>query len=302
LQEQLAGIWQEVLQVERVGAGDNFFDLGGYSMLAVRLLERIEREHGHAIALSSLYSDATIEGLVQGLLDSDPRIPDTKRAANGLLEIQPGGRQPIYFVHGDFYLGGPYCHELAAHLGADQPFYAFAQHGADGREVPPTIEAMASDHVGTLRAHRPAGPYVLGGMCNGGLIAYEMARQLQALGEQVDLVVIVDAAARRAGAYYDYPPVPISMINPDMLDARQRQARETYIRAVTTYLPGPYAGRVAVLWPREDDPPTDDPTLGWGRLAERVEPYLIAGSHLTCVAQHGDSLAQQLRACLDAIR
>jgi hypothetical protein len=92
------------------------------------------------------------------------------------------------------------------------------------------------------------------------------------------------------------------LINPDLLDAHQRRVRDTYLRAVSTYLPGPYSGRIVVLWPREDTPPVADSTLGWGHLAHDVALHLIPGSHLTCMGQYGDKLAQQLRICLDTIR
>jgi thioesterase domain-containing protein len=87
---------------------------------------------------------------------------------------------------------------LARRLSPEQPFYVLHPHGLDGGPVPPTIEAMAEDHLRALRTFRPKGPYLLGGHCNGGLVAFEMARRLQAQGERVDLLVLLDTSARNA--------------------------------------------------------------------------------------------------------
>jgi thioesterase domain-containing protein len=114
-----------------------------------------------------------------------------------MVEVQKGGaRRPLFFLHGDFSGGGFYCVRLARHLGEEQPFYALSPHGLDGRESMPTIEAMAAAHLVTVRACQPEGPYRLGGYCNGGLVAYEMARLLHAQGQKVELVAIVHASAR----------------------------------------------------------------------------------------------------------
>jgi len=192
LERALARIWEDLLDVGPVGVRDNFFDLGGHSLLAVRLLDRIERVCGRAVPLSILFGGATIERLAAALEDGGDA---PQRAVVPLVEVQgSGSRRPFYFLHGDMY-GGYYCLKIARRLGAERPFYALPPHGLDGWQVPRTVEAIASYHVEVLRAFQPRGPYLLGGFCNGGVIAYEMARQLQAEGQQVDRLVIIDAAA-----------------------------------------------------------------------------------------------------------
>jgi thioesterase domain-containing protein len=102
-------------------------------------------------------------------------------------------------VHGDYVGGGFYCLNLARGLGSDQPFYALSPFGVQGEPTPRTIEAMAEAYVEMVRGVQPAGPYVLGGYCNGGVVAFEMARQLQGNGEKVDLVVMVGSVLRNSG-------------------------------------------------------------------------------------------------------
>jgi thioesterase domain-containing protein len=114
-----------------------------------------------------------------------------------IIEIQKGtdSKRPFFFLHGDFNGGGFYCLNLARGLGADQPFYALQPHGLDEGPVPPSIELMAESHLKALRSVQPNGPYLLGGYCNGGIVAFEMARRLQAEGEKVDLLALVCTSA-----------------------------------------------------------------------------------------------------------
>ena len=194
LEYQLAQIWEDLLDRHPVGVRDNFFDLGGHSLLAIRMLDRIERGCGQRLPVSVLFTGATIEHLASALMQQCAENFRTPLAA-----IQTGGfRLPFFFLHGDFNGGGFYCRNLARHLGPDQPFYVLHPHGLDGGLVPPTIEAMAEDHLRTLRAFRPRGPYLLGGHCNGGLVAFELARRLQAQGERVNCLVLLETSAWNA--------------------------------------------------------------------------------------------------------
>jgi amino acid adenylation domain-containing protein len=195
LEAQLAQIWEELLGVRPVGTRDNFFDLGGDSLLAVRMLHAIEREVGRRLPLSTLFAGATIEHLAQALLQQQAEtfLPP-------VTAIHPAGsRPPFFFLHGD-YNGGFYCLNLARALGPEQPFHALHPHGLGGRPGRPSIEAMAADHLTTLQSLQSQGPYRLGGYCNGGLIAFEIARRLKAQGQRVDLLVLVDSRVYNTGA------------------------------------------------------------------------------------------------------
>jgi acyl carrier protein len=190
LQWRISQVWEEILDIRPVGIRDNFFDLGGHSLLAARMVDRLEEVLGRSIPLSILFQAPDVENLADIIFQrsEDLRLP--------LLKVQSdGSKTPLFFLHGDYGSGGFYCLELSRHLGTDQPFYAMPPCGLDGQTIPPSYEEMADLHLRALRAFRPHGPYLLGGTCNGGLVAFEMARRLVASGEKVDLLVLVGASA-----------------------------------------------------------------------------------------------------------
>lgn len=104
-----------------------------------------------------------------------------------------GAAPPFFFLHGSLTGGGYYCLALAKRLGAARPLHLLRPHGVDDRPLPSSVEAMAAEYVGILKTTQPQGPYLLGGFCSGGLVAFEMARQLRARGETVRNVVLIDA-------------------------------------------------------------------------------------------------------------
>jgi len=188
VQQQLVQIWEDLLGVRSIGIKDDFFDLGGNSLLAVRLFDRIAQACGKKLPLSSLFAGASIEHLamaLQGETKTDSRAP--------LVVVQAGGsRRPFFFLHGQWEDGALYSLELARALGPDQPFYLLEPYKFEGLAVPPTFEAIAAAHIEALRSVQPEGPYLLGGWCNGAIWAYEMARQLHAQGQAVDLLLLMD--------------------------------------------------------------------------------------------------------------
>jgi amino acid adenylation domain-containing protein/non-ribosomal peptide synthase protein (TIGR01720 family) len=185
----LAQVWEEVLGVRPVGVTDDFFALGGHSLLAMRLAEEIEQRTGSRLSLAAFLAEPRIES-VAALLRTAAAPADPSLLA--CLQ-ESGSRTPLFFVHpagGNvlWYLA------LARHLGPDQPFYALRARGILEGETPTgDLEAMAAEYLETVRAVRPHGPYLLGGWSMGGVVAYEMARQLEAAGERVDLVALLDS-------------------------------------------------------------------------------------------------------------
>ena len=193
LETQLCGVWKRVLGLPGVGIHDDFFDLGGDSLLAVQMVSDVEELCGKRLSLSNFPNGITIEQLSRALLDESDEL------GRPVVAIQVGGsKPPLFFLHGDFESGGLYCRNLARELGPDQPFYAVAPHGSDGRMIPDTVEAMAADRLGELVNIQPRGPILLGGFCNGGVVAFEMARQLERQGRRVIAVLMIDSRNRNA--------------------------------------------------------------------------------------------------------
>ena len=201
VEERLAVIWAQVLGVKQVGVTDNFFDVGGHSLLAVRLFAAIEKEFKKRLLLSSLFQGATIEHLASIISQPAPF-----NGSSAIVAIQPqGSKRPFFCVH-EFF-GDVLCYfNLARHLGQDQPFYAIEARGLDGVEEPFTdIKTMAAHYIEQIRTVQPVGPYALGGLCFGGLVAFEMAQQLRAKGEAIALVALLDSGVnsnRGRGAWW----------------------------------------------------------------------------------------------------
>ncbi|MBD6620400.1 amino acid adenylation domain-containing protein [Komarekiella sp. 'clone 1'] len=186
----LAKIWAEVLNVENVGIHDNFFDLGGNSLLAVRLLDQINKQFECNLPLSNLFLNQTIESLEIALNSQTYSL-----SRSSLVPIQTNGSNPPFFcVHPIFGVVFPY-YELAHQLGINQPFYGLQPIGIDGETPLNRIEDMASHYIKALRSVQPKGPYFLGGWSFGGWVAFEMAQQLQNSGEEVALLAVLDTIA-----------------------------------------------------------------------------------------------------------
>jgi thioesterase domain-containing protein len=186
----LSQIWRDILGLRQVSVEQNFFELGGHSLLAVQVVKRVAESFSRQLPVSTIFQFPTIEKLA-AVLD---RGDDAATAANSIVEIQPRGAQPpLFLVHGAG--GGMFWGyaNLARHLGVDQPLYAFKSRGLDGLPEHGSIPEMAASYVADLRAFQPRGPYRLGGYCYGGIVAQEMARQIEGLGETVALLAVFNA-------------------------------------------------------------------------------------------------------------
>jgi amino acid adenylation domain-containing protein len=189
LELQLSNLWEEVLDIRPVGVTDNFFELGGHSLAAVRLFALIEKRLGKKVPLATVFQGATVEHLANVLLQHTKAAP-----GSSLVAIQPGGnRRPLFLVHPAGGLVFPYVH-LARYLGPDQPCYGLQGRGLEEGQDPHTrIEDMAAYYIEALRTAQPEGPYFLGGWSMGGVVAFEMTRQLHAQGQKVALLGLLDA-------------------------------------------------------------------------------------------------------------
>ncbi|MGH7997133.1 MAG: non-ribosomal peptide synthetase, partial [Opitutaceae bacterium] len=196
-ERRLLEVWASVLGVASLEPEDNFFAHGGHSLLAVRLVARMEETLGLRVALSTLYEAPSVALLARRLGFGAARPSGTghgRARVPELAAIQPrGSRPPLYLVHGigSGMLWG-YAN-LAARLGTGQPLYAFKSRALDGGEEFPSIEAMAEHYVDALLRFQPDGPYALGGYCFGGNVAHEMAGRLRRLGREVRLLVLLNS-------------------------------------------------------------------------------------------------------------
>ena len=199
-EQLLAGIWSELLGVARVSVRADFFELGGSSLLAVRLFARIKKHFGVALPLSTLFEAPTIRALA-ALLGEDPAIPAPAGSTRvqgyvSLVPMQPKGTRPPFYCAAGMHGNPLNLRLLAAHSGPDQPFFGLQPQGLDGAaELHRSVPDMAAHYLREVRRHQPRGPYYLGGYSGGGIVAFEMARQLTEAGEEVGALVLLDSPA-----------------------------------------------------------------------------------------------------------
>ena len=188
-EQKLAAIWTEVLNVENVGVNDDFFELGGHSLLAIKLVSRIRDEFEMDLPIATFFETSTIAGLAEIL-----RRKHWTPSWSSLVPIRPdGSRPPLFLMHSHSGNVLEY-HALVRLMQSDQPVYALQARGLDGQIMKDlSVEEMAAAYVSELRSLQPKGPYFLGGFCFGGVLAMEAAQQLTAAGEEVALVVMMQA-------------------------------------------------------------------------------------------------------------
>jgi aspartate racemase len=180
---QLAQIWEEILSVKPIGTSDNFFDLGGNSLLGVRLMLQVEKTFGKSLPLGVLYEAPTV-GLMSKRITEEPEVKEW----SSLVPLRPDGLKPPFFwIHGEDSDAF-----LPRYLGPDQPVYGLRHQGEDGWPARyTTVKQMAAHYLSEIRSVQPLGPYHLGGYCFGGLVAFEIAQILRKQGQSVSLLALL---------------------------------------------------------------------------------------------------------------
>jgi thioesterase domain-containing protein len=324
LERELAQIWEMVLGIEPVGVLDNFFDLGGHSLLAVRLFARIAERWGRELPLLTLLQAPTVEKLAELL-----RREAEEQARSLLVPIQPGGTRLPFFCIIPPASSAVGLAGLASHLGLDQPVYGLQYHRLRALDetqaetvtcTMPRVEELAQLYIQAVRKVRPEGPYALGGHGFGGTIAFEMAQQLLAEGQRVELLALIGSAPptfkrpkthligrmvyhRRRGrllaVLLSYLPVKVararSRLRWRVQQLIDRSAPGNAGGAGARYIPRVYAGRVTVF------ETTEALREAWAELAAAgVEYHVIEGAHNDMLREPlVGELAAQLRASLD---
>ncbi len=328
---QLQQIWADLLGFTP-GITDNFFNLGGHSLMAVQLFIRIDQKWGQKLTFNHLLEHPTIQGLAAYL-----RSGQKSERSVIIVPLQKAGdKPPLFCVHA---VGGAvmFYRTLIPYLPPDQPVYGIQSRGFDGIEPPlEQVEAMAAFYLEEIRKIYPQGPLYLLGHSFGGLIIYEMAQQLRAQGETPPLVAILDTttpklAAARLSLRRTAKTLMANLwqmsnqerlayltkrlrwfyrkrrIAADGLYAAELQAQNVNIRmfnvlkpnyhAQNAYQLAPYPGDVVVYCAKIKSPRSaHDPTLGWGEFVQgELHTYTVDGAHLTMLKEpHVKTLA----ACL----
>jgi thioesterase domain-containing protein/acyl carrier protein len=325
----MSEIWSELLEHGDIGLDDDFFALGGDSLLAVWLMEEIQERTGRNLPLSVLLEGATIRHLA-GALDAREAQPGTSRGIN-----LHGTRCPLFWVHGWAELLS-----MRDYFDANQPVVQIQDPVARRWQVKPALELSAQRYVEKVRRIQREGPYQLIGYSFGGVIAYEMARQLRVSGERVSFLGLLDTPAPG----YVFPlSARLRMHTANaaqfsrMLDEARRRSwlgRGTYLRhavpAITRhrwlrwplkklprdwrvptppgsvarihYRPDSYPGHIVLFWATEGRAqPNDTPDLGWARLADGgLSVRAVPGNHRTMAyGPNARILARHVTDCLE---
>jgi len=303
---RLAQIWESVLAVRPIGVQQSFFDLGGYSLLAVRLMHRIERSFGKRLSITALLHAPTVETLAK-VLGTSGNAP----AWSSLVPIQTRGtKPPLFLVHG---VGGGVMtfRELALGLAPEQPIYGLQAQGLDGKRKPlERVEDMAAHYIQDIRTVQGKGPYYLGGLSFGGMVALEMAEQLEKQGEEIALLAMFDTfpgreqgraellaklarlPARERAQYvarriYKVWRKSGRILYRYFLPAAIKNVQRACHRASRAYDPPVWDGKVTLFRPAEKSlRGVDDETAGWGAWARGgVDIFQVPGGHVTMLRQ-----------------
>ena len=321
-EKRLVRLWEEVLDIEPIGVDDPFLELGGESLLAAEVAQRVGREFDLELDLASLVVLPTVSRMAR-YLDAGGTVD---KASTGSVPLQPGGRRPPLFLASGGG-GGPSelfaCARLACLLGAEQPVYGLLPGPLAGGCQ--TLADLAVELLEQVRGQQPCGPYRLGGECIGGWVAFEMGRQLAARGEEVELLVLLNTPApgapprqlRRVGLVERVAkharqlrrqspltwPSYVGRRLTRLATARPTagRARRQYIELLRAYRP-PAAWPGAALLLVSGADYQDDRFADWPQWLPRLEgPLLTPGDQYSYLGDEASSTAQALRTALEPL-
>jgi len=331
LEAVVAGVWAPVLGIESPSVDDNFFDVGGHSLLALQLIHDLNVALGLNLPVRLIFTDPTIAGIARAIeAELATRFGQSKRY-DALVPLKPGGdRRPFFLVAGG--VGGEnelivYA-GLARYLDARRPFFGLRARGIDELVEPHKgVEDMAAEYVREIRRVQPDGPYTIGGSCVAGVVALEMAQQLRRARQDVRTLVLIDSFVPRWSRFMRNELVNFwgNRLRPDLQRARtdgivkfarewrrrhanpsrdeqisDRQIRimRTYLARLTAYEPQPYPGRVVLLRAANTDVLE---ARRWQSVATgRFEMHEIPGDHYTHLRDYAKATAARLEECLEA--
>jgi amino acid adenylation domain-containing protein len=335
LERQLTQIWERVLDVNPIGVSDNFFELGGHSLIALQLFTQIERKWNKRLLLANLIESPTIAELAK-LIDRAEE-PTTR---SPLVLIESGGdRLPLFCIHP---IGGNLFdyYNLAKRLDRGRAIYGLQARGIDGKQQPfNRLEDMASYYIQAIQTLQPQGPYFLLGYSFGGIVAFEMARQLTDRGYQIAFLGLLDIRCptipqlnlpfpeglnrhlnklkqlnfkaqvrycidtifyRKKIEYRDELITTLS--NLDMFTPELLKVLDCNSLARKNYLPQVYSGQATLFWTKYQSQYINlYPELGWDNLVTGgLEIYHLPGDHFTLMKEpYVVDLVEKLQLCID---
>ncbi len=317
IETTLAEYWEDLLGVSNIGINDEFFELGGHSLIAVRLFAKIKKKWGVEYPISVLFQAPTIAAgadmlraeLGIGLGEEQAGDIQKDKPSFSLLvpmtKVGQGSRPPFYLVAGMFGNVLNLRH-LATHLGQEQTVYAIQARGLYGDDKPHNrFEDMAKDSLAAIREVQPEGPYFIGGFSGGGIVAYEMAQQLLAAGEEIGTLVMLDSIPARIPTATKMDRLKIQLIHmgeqglkfpinwavnrynwetrklwknkEEMTPAefRSEEIEAAFLEACAVYEHKPYPGQVELFRP----PFQERYVMGPGRVLNESREYLDEANH-----------------------
>lgn len=339
VEKMLAATCCQLLGISTLGRDDNFFELGGNSLMVLRLVARIRRTYGVGLPLASVLQGPTIRALAN-LIEKQESQSDDLTALESLVTLKPdGAKTPFFCVHGG---GGNvfFIRHLGEWLPTDRPFIAIEAPALKGhREIKPeSIPEIAREYCAIMRLRQPSGPYLLGGYSFGGLVAYEMACQLQAAGERVAFLALFDIyhpkapvrpytlleriymAWKRGGGFgwkqsanflqrlshrllcyvgMRSEPAEVSVAKPP--DPRGMALYHTHVAAMNAFEPTRFSGKLTLFKAAIGHGLIRYPVdFGWGAVASKVDVVEVPGGHFDLFEPgNGEVLVDKLGRRLD---
>ena len=337
----MVDVWREVLNLDQPGVFDDFFVLGGHSLSAAAVVTRLRNELEMDLPLRSIFLDPTIARLARHIA-YDPARGQYRYTAeipkwNCLVPVQPKGTRTPFFMVAGYEAPDDTLQALSLviqYIGKDQPVFGFRPRWTFGGADYESVDEMAREFMKELRAVQPRGPYLLGGVCVGGIAALELARMLIEEGEQVQMLLLVDterSGKKRArawnAAYYGDQLQHLRQVVSGIVRASGRerllrirelfqrgvgriylpeireehrffQAKLRYCRQLNAHCPREYPGRLTLMV--NENQHQYEPDLGWagfadGGLVIRTRP----GTHATLFTEHRRESAETILRCID---
>lgn len=337
-EKMLTVIWKDCMGIDECSIDDNFFALGGHSLMAVQILSKIEKKIGKKLQLAVLFKHPDIRSLAAFIENEKKEI-----IYKSLVAIKPSGsKTPLYIIHGEG-LNVLNFSTLAEYMDEERPIFGLQARALNGEDAPEeTIQQIAAYYLGEILQHNPDGPYLIAGYSFGGYVAVEMEKQMQAMGKSIQMLIMFDTDAEKTEYkdwYYLFPrkvkrnfPILISFLKsvlthpvatfkrqftnhpPNLLsnyfyrkDSKGffqliRKIKEKHLVAFRNYKMEPFNNKVYLFKAKICVHYVNDVAfLGWKNYAKKdVELFEVPGDHLSMLlTPHVEQFAQILESTLD---